>query len=34
VPGKIADAVARGALAAMGVKIDEMTDAQKRYLRE
>lgn len=34
VPEEIDDAVARGALAAMGVKIDEMTDAQRRYLRE
>lgn len=34
VPEEIDNAVARGALAAMGVKIDEMTDAQRRYLRE
>lgn len=34
VPEEIDDAVARGALAAMGVKIDEMTDAQRRYQNE
>jgi adenosylhomocysteinase len=34
VPEEIDDAVARGALAAMGVKIDEMTDAQRRYQSE
>jgi adenosylhomocysteinase len=34
VPEEIDDAVARGALAAMGVKIDEITDAQRRYQSE
>jgi adenosylhomocysteinase len=34
VPEEIDDAVARGALAAMGVRIDEVTDAQRRYQSE
>jgi adenosylhomocysteinase len=34
VPEEIDDAVARGALAAMGVKIDRVTDAQRRYLHK